>query len=272
MMICSATLKQLQYPNDLTSCRTIGAIVARLPSTMQNEWFNLAARSFKFKRDPTFDELATFISDKADAAAAQQVYTIGRRYMRPQPNPVRLQTTHKSPLYKAAILTTQIGDGRSGQVRSPIKCAQCGSSHYLDQCPEFVEMPVVSRIACVDRLRVCYLCLKPNHQAKMCRSRHACGSQLCAGKHHPLLHRPISSMMGNEPEPSEIAAESIHYSIADIPKSNIWLAVVPIRIRRPDGDVVLNPFLDNGASTTLFHSSLVSKLGLKDTRNFSQVS
>ncbi|GAA50151.1 protein disulfide-isomerase [Clonorchis sinensis] len=44
MMICSATLKQLQYPNDLTSCRTIGGIVARLPSNMQNEWFNLAAR------------------------------------------------------------------------------------------------------------------------------------------------------------------------------------------------------------------------------------
>ncbi|GAA50586.1 protein disulfide-isomerase [Clonorchis sinensis] len=78
MMICSATLKQLQYQNDLNSYRTIGAIVVRLPGTMQNEWFNLAAKSFKFKRDPTFDELATFISDKADAVAAQLVYTIGR--------------------------------------------------------------------------------------------------------------------------------------------------------------------------------------------------
>ncbi|TGZ46089.1 hypothetical protein CRM22_011145 [Opisthorchis felineus] len=37
MMICSATLKQLQYPNDLNSCRIMGAIVARLPTTMQTE-------------------------------------------------------------------------------------------------------------------------------------------------------------------------------------------------------------------------------------------
>ncbi|TGZ67448.1 hypothetical protein CRM22_004791 [Opisthorchis felineus] len=151
MMISSATLKQLQYPNVLNSCRTIGAIVARLPITMQIEWFNLAAKSFKFKRDPAFDELANFISDKADAAAAQEVYAVGRRFMRPQPNPVRPQPTHKS-LYRAAILTTQIGNDRSGQIRLPIKCALCGSSHYLDQCPEFIEMPAVSRISCVDRL------------------------------------------------------------------------------------------------------------------------
>ncbi|OON14573.1 zinc knuckle [Opisthorchis viverrini] len=60
-----------------------------------------------------------------------------------------------------------------------MKCAQCGSSNYLDQCPEFVKMPAAIRIDCVERLRVCYLCLKPNHQAKRCRSRHACAFQLC---------------------------------------------------------------------------------------------
>ncbi|TGZ76046.1 hypothetical protein CRM22_000039 [Opisthorchis felineus] len=37
MIICSAPLKQLQYPNDFNSCRTIGAIVARLPTTMNTE-------------------------------------------------------------------------------------------------------------------------------------------------------------------------------------------------------------------------------------------
>ncbi|OON19128.1 hypothetical protein X801_05008, partial [Opisthorchis viverrini] len=130
-----------------------------------------------FKRDPTFDELAKFIDDKANAAAAQQVYAVGRRFMRPQPNTVRPQPTHKSPLYKAAILTTQTDNDISGQ------------------CQEFVVMPVVSRIPCVDRLRVCYLFLKPDHQAKVCRSRHACGFQLCVGKHHSILHRPSSSMV-----------------------------------------------------------------------------
>ncbi|OON19948.1 hypothetical protein X801_04175 [Opisthorchis viverrini] len=133
----------------------------------------------------------------------------------------------------------------------------------MDQCPEFIEMPVVSRIACVDRLRVCYLRLKPYHQAKLCRSRHACGFQLCVGKHHSLRHRPSSSKTENEPEPSEIASEGVHHSIADVPKSNILLAVVLDPIRGPERDVVINAFLDNGASTTLIHSSLLPKLGLK---------
>ncbi|OON19366.1 hypothetical protein X801_04771, partial [Opisthorchis viverrini] len=249
----------------LNSCRTIGAVVARLPSTMQNEWFALAAKSSKSKRDPTFDELAKFISDKADAAAAQQVYAVGRRFMRPQPNTVRPQPIHKSPLYKAAILTTQIGNDRSGQVRLPVKCAQGGSFHYLDQCPEFIEMPVANRIACVDRLRVCYLCLKPYNQAKVCRSRYACGFQFCVGIHHSLLHRPSSSKTENEPEPPEISSEGVHHSIADVLKSNISLAVVRARIRGPEGDVVVDAFLDNGPSTTLIHSSLLPKLGLNGT-------
>ncbi|OON15828.1 hypothetical protein X801_08364, partial [Opisthorchis viverrini] len=243
IMICSATLKQLEYPNDFNSCRTIGAVAARLPSTMQNEWFALAAKSFKSKRDPTFDELAKFISDKANAAAAQQVYAVGRR----------------------AALTTQIGDDRSGQVRSPVKCAQYGSSHYLDRCPEFIKIPVVDRMARVDRLRVCYLCIKPYHQAKVCRSRHARGFQLCVGKHHLLLHRPSSSETENGPQLPEIASEGVHHSIADVPKSNISCAVVPAWIRGPEGDVVVNAFLDNGASATLIHSSLLPKLGLKGT-------
>ncbi|OON15381.1 hypothetical protein X801_08818, partial [Opisthorchis viverrini] len=126
-------------------------------------------------------------------------------------------------------------------------------------------MPVVSRTACVDRLRVCYLCLKPYHHAKMCRSRHACGFQLYVGKHHPLLHRPSSSKTGNEPEPPGIASEGVHHSIADVPKSNISLAVVSARIRGPEGDVAVDTFLDNGASATLIHSSLLPKHGLKGT-------
>ncbi|OON19949.1 hypothetical protein X801_04176 [Opisthorchis viverrini] len=93
MMICSATLKQLECPNDLNYCRTSGAVVARLPSTMQNEWFALAAKSFKSKHDPTFDELAKFICNKAYAAAAQKVYAVGRSFMRVQPNTMRPQPT-----------------------------------------------------------------------------------------------------------------------------------------------------------------------------------
>ncbi|OON21999.1 hypothetical protein X801_02098, partial [Opisthorchis viverrini] len=124
----------------------------------------------------------------------------------------------------------------------------------------FIEVPVVSLIACVDRLQVCYLCLKPYHQAKLCRSRHACVFQLCVGKHPALLHRPSSSKTENEPEPPEIESEDVHRSISDVPKSNISLA-----IRGPGGEVVVNVFLDDGASTTLIHNSPLPKLGLKGT-------
>ncbi|OON21672.1 hypothetical protein X801_02430 [Opisthorchis viverrini] len=125
-------------------------------------------------------------------------------------------------------------------------CTQCGSIHYLDQYIEFIQMSVVSRIACVDRLRVCYCCCKPYHQAN-----------------HSLSQRPSSYKTGNEPASSEIASQDVHHSIADVPKSNISLAVAPVWIRGPEGDVGVNAFLDNGGITTLIHSSLPPKLGFK---------
>ncbi|OON15624.1 hypothetical protein X801_08568 [Opisthorchis viverrini] len=73
MLICSITLEKLQYPSDLNSCRTIGVIVTRLPSNMQIEWLNLAAKSVKFRPDKTFDELANLTSDNAGAEASQQM-------------------------------------------------------------------------------------------------------------------------------------------------------------------------------------------------------
>ncbi|OON17899.1 hypothetical protein X801_06255, partial [Opisthorchis viverrini] len=72
MMVCLATLKQLQYPDGPSSCRTIGAIVARLPGTTHPEWFNLAAKSVKSRGIPEFDELTNFKCDKADTAALLQ--------------------------------------------------------------------------------------------------------------------------------------------------------------------------------------------------------
>ncbi|TGZ63691.1 hypothetical protein CRM22_006779 [Opisthorchis felineus] len=72
-------------------------------------------------------------------------------------------------------------------------------------------------------------------------------------------------MTGNESGSLDIASEGVHHGIADVPKSNISPVVVPVRIRRPEGDAVVNAFLDNGASTTLIHSSLLPKLGLKGT-------
>ncbi|KER27541.1 hypothetical protein T265_05431 [Opisthorchis viverrini] len=185
------------------------------------------------------------------AAAAQQVYAERRKFMRQAPTNTQI----------SIVLSSHPDDADMQlQIRLLIKSAQCGSSRYLEQCPEFIEMPVVSTNICVDRLRVCYLCLKPNHQAKMCRSRHACGLQLCVGNHHLLVHRLSSSKPENEPEPPGIASEGAHHGVS---KSNISLAVVPVRILGPKETSRSTPFLDNSASTTLIPSSFLPKLGLK---------
>ncbi|KAG5451042.1 hypothetical protein CSKR_105609 [Clonorchis sinensis] len=53
--------------------------------------------------------------------------------------------------------------------------------------------------------------------------------------------------------------KGVHYLKVYFSKSNISLAAVPVLIRKPDAS------LDNGARTTLINSSLLPKLGVKNT-------
>jgi hypothetical protein len=74
MKLCSATLKQLCYESDLNATRTLRAIVQRLPGNLQTRWCDIASGILKKRREPTFDELADFVSDRADAATTRRVY------------------------------------------------------------------------------------------------------------------------------------------------------------------------------------------------------
>ncbi|OON23376.1 hypothetical protein X801_00710 [Opisthorchis viverrini] len=122
---------------------------------------HLTAIPFKFKRDRTFDELGNFISDKADAGAAQRVYAVGGKYMRPKQNHVGPQPTHKS-LYSGY----RDDADRRGQIRLT---------------PSMLFM------------------FTWNHPAKTCHFRHTCNFRLLVEKHRRFLQRPSYFITGNEP-------------------------------------------------------------------------
>ncbi|KAH0817148.1 hypothetical protein GEV33_005643 [Tenebrio molitor] len=66
-------------------------------------------------------------------------------------------------------------------------CIKCKESHFLHQCPEFLQLNPNARYDDVRNFKLCVNCLKRGHDAKACQSR-AC--KTCGKRHHTTLHFP----------------------------------------------------------------------------------
>nr|XP_029709433.1 uncharacterized protein LOC115255440 [Aedes albopictus] len=65
-------------------------------------------------------------------------------------------------------------------------CYACSQKHQLFQCPTFANLSVVQRRELISQRSLCWNCFRPNHQAKVCKSKFSC--RTCHAKHHTLLH------------------------------------------------------------------------------------
>ena len=139
-------------------------------------------------------------------------------------------------------------------------CECCRGEHFLNECSEFLKKSVEERYAFAKEAHLCFMCLKSNHVLKNCRSRRSCGLRGCSGRHHPLLHR--SSPQVPASDSSQTSASIGHISKPEQSNEVVSFAILPVRIRGPMGEEVVNAFLDNGSNTTLIDSALVTRLGL----------
>ena len=62
-------------------------------------------------------------------------------------------------------------------------CAYCDGRHYADQCKTITYL--VKRKDMLKRKRRCFLCTKPNHVIKDCKSKRNCFK--CNGRHHTSI-------------------------------------------------------------------------------------
>lgn len=258
MRLCSVTLKQLNYESDLNATKTLRAIVRRLPSSLQSRWCDYASSVLKGRREPTFDELAEFVSDRADAATTRLVY-LGDENMKgttskcfDNESSARLRSV---PRVHTMATLSQVGTHSGEKVpsfRYQPTCAICEQHHYVDQCTTFRSMAKTDRIQVVKSADLCCLCLKPNHNPSNCRSRKVCGWEGCSGQHHPLLHQN-STVNTTE--------ATVNFGAAS-KKSHVALGVVPVRVQGHHGLKIVNALLDTGSDTTLVSRALIQELGL----------
>ena len=263
MNACELTLSQLNYMGPLRDEKTMGSIVGRLPAHMQTQWYDLATSIQKARRDPKFSDLTEFIRDKAAAAKLQQrcMPETSRQTQRPTAS---VHDFEKKKVFSLATRTASGGD--SGlQPRCTRSCPKCGQWHYLDSCTQFISLTQQERLSFVNQTDLCELCLKPNHEAKACRSRRNCGQDSCCSLHHPLLHEPCINNPTSESSPESNVNVNFQKELSQLDTTMVAMGLIPVTVIGPLGKRTVCGLLDSGSDATLIRKSLASELGLIGT-------
>ena len=102
--------------------------------------------------------------------------------------------------------------------------------------------------------RLCGKCLHA-HNYKFCKASKKCGVNSCEAKHHPLLHREISSINTQTIE----AGCNTHRQSSH----SVIFRVIPIKLYGKGTMVETYAFLDDGSSLTIMEDDLANELQLK---------
>ncbi|CAH8595656.1 unnamed protein product [Schistosoma guineensis] len=236
---CSITLEQMDYSADLNSVVTIESIVKKLPTVLQMRWAETVGKVTANGREPTFAELTEFVSSRAEILLSR----FGQ-----------IATASKRAASKVACSTQSLSFGK---IVSKSPCVMCGETHSVDKCFQFSTLAVNDKWAKAKEKGLCYCCLRRGHRSVDCKDRVVCTVEGCRDRHHPSLHKTIRVQSGS----SECLKES-HCGYTESLKEDVFLGLIPVRLRAGDKEVSGYAFLDNGSDTTLIKLSTVRRLGL----------
>ncbi|XP_078490965.1 uncharacterized protein LOC144747081 [Ciona intestinalis] len=240
---CCTSLQDLKQSSSIDSMEIMLNVIAKLPPTLREEWVK---RSFEVERlrksRAKFADLSAFVCEKS--AEANSIFG---RAMHPVFNRTNPQRRAKSSVYNSVV------EEPARLNNKPNVCICCAGSHCLSQCERFRSMSLQNRKEFVQTKRLCFKCFMRYHSARECRSRERCKVEGCTGNyHHTLLHN-----LPPRPKPPETSATNAAVQSAEY---NVFLNVVPVKVRFEDKVVDTYAFLDQGSTTTFCDRSLVNKL------------
>lgn len=153
---------------------------------------------------------------------------------------------------------------RYGNVRS---CSYCeNSDHSINKCQSFENLNTTDRWKWVKTKKICFSCLKQNHQIQQCRFKKICGRNDCRKLHNPMLHenQPQPDGMHNRGEPSTSSAScETNLNISNTRNKNVLLRVVPVILTSSTGiQVETYALFDEASTITMIDEDISDELGL----------
>lgn len=232
-------------------------VCSRLDNVTVGEW-QLRQSS---KELPRYSDIENYLAMRVAAfeageAANQQVLPVDKN------NKLRQFGTGPNKVTEKRSLFTKSNDY--------VKCFICGEGHQINHCDEFLSMKIEDRKAAVFKFKLCYNCLRRNHQVHQCRSS-SCTT--CGKKHNNLLHqefqnyttsKPSTSCEVNQPASPQSAFVGItNSSLFTQSHTMVMLATVVVEVCDESGKMVqCRAVLDSGSQVNFVTNQCARRLGL----------
>ena len=247
------TLEEADYTSELSSTEKLVRIYQRLPAHLQHKWNDKVYELREKNVNPSFNDMLSIID--------KHVKTRDNEYCIDKPMSVK-NVTDKSPRMKP-IYAVSHNVKRS--------CPMCGNDHYLNQCSEFLQLPVSSRHELIVQKRLCRNCLHSGHIASKCQRRGMC--KKCDCKHNSLLHddsykrvqaneKANDSPTVNTENPNVMTdGTNVNYSVSKSGQS-AGLSCVEVFVEGTDAMFKCKAIVDPKSSVNLCTKRLFDKLKL----------
>lgn len=141
------------------------------------------------------------------------------------------------------------------------RCGYCEENIHENDCPKMKEDDVEKRWQTVTEKKLCFSCLRKNHQKFKCRKRKHCGVNGCRFFHHQLLHKITVSAENDETEPER----NVVYTTQNESK-RVQLRVVPINLHGPRKRLEVLALCDEASTVTLIDERVANELGLSGSK------
>ena len=262
---CSFIVKDIRCYSNLDSLDTLTLLVKKLPYNLRTRWVKRAVqvenRSGKLANFSHFSEFVQQESEEANSL-------FGLRSLNVKPSTSKV---------KASYTTTSFNSSNRG-LKPQNRWGECwyckSSTHRLIDCEEFIKISIDDRFEFIKRSKLCHKCFSSRHHTPQCKKVNSCTVEGCTNSfHHTLLHftrkrspvskrtaPEVSNLNTDNPPENTIALSTV--SKATDSDANVYLCVVPVRVRYKEKEVLKYAFLDQGSSHTFCDKTLIRSLGI----------
>ena len=154
------------------------------------------------------------------------------------------------------VKVTTLAGNSKGEVKTERKCICCsGTCSDVASCERFKAMGINDRNILVQRLKLCFNCLKGDHFSRACRKPKICTVPDCTGKHHSLLHRWVNETNHTATQPK------VRCVATNTCFSSSCLGIIPVVVKGENGNNSRTyALLDDGADKSLCDERLINVL------------
>ncbi|XP_044755156.1 uncharacterized protein LOC123314105 [Coccinella septempunctata] len=248
-----ATIKSLGYNEHLQNPTLVRDIVQKLPDMIKLRWGEEV-----MKKHGTVDlsDLSDWISDIAAAACyVSRPSSSTMNKTEPRSKPFVYSSTKR---YETTLTTAD-------SKKTDKLCTYCREKgHYIQDCSKINQDDVETRWETVTRRKLCFSCLKNNHQTMKCRSKRQCGINNCKRSHHKLLHKDQSQQnfdYTQSTQTEDLRKENV--LAVGQGAANILLRMIKVRLYGKNDFLETIALCDEASTVTLIDKSIVDHLEIE---------